>query len=69
MMWWIGPQDRIEAAERQATDASPASEGERWAVPFRLDDGRWAVPAYPGLAPAGVETVADIVWPTMEEGA
>lgn len=82
MMWWIGARAAIEAAEALAAAevvglpeyraGREVPEGqrktERWAIPAETaTSGLWAIEAYDGLTPEGVELVDNVDWPEVPE--
>jgi len=80
MTFWIGRKAAIAAAELLAAqrvvggsehcEGAELPEAERittcWAIPLPTADGRWAIPALAGLAPADVDTVAAVDWATAD---
>lgn len=77
-MWWTGTKEAIDAAEAQAAalvtcipeykDGVQLPEDQwvtkRWAEPAQTLDGRWAIPAYPGMAaPEGCTETETVEWP------
>lgn len=81
MMFWIGSEADIIAAEALAASevvGRPEFIGGRqipergwvtlrWATPLPTADGRFVIPAYPGLTPTGVETVSQYTPKIQEE--
>ncbi|MDB6454277.1 hypothetical protein [Falsirhodobacter sp. 20TX0035] len=81
MMWWVGTQEAVSAAERAAAarvvgqpefidgvEVAPEDRvTQRWAFLMPTASGEWAIPAHPDLKPAGVALVAAVEWPAEDE--